>query len=138
MKFFHRHVSLGKVLLCKTTDELCPNYTLIYSIPRVHIIYSSLYIYYELLSILIVLFTVCRSTLEDGSSSGSDDETESMSESDSSTSGDENSGEDGIPVSATQGDGVDLLWDRVQEKVMQATNNKHVVFTVPADGPQLR
>ena len=91
-------------------------------------------------SILIVLFAVHRSTSEDSSSSGSDDddESENMSESDSSTSEDEDGGEDGIPVSATQGDGVDLLWGRIQEKVLQATNNKHVVFTVPADGPQLR
>ena len=86
-----------------------------------------------------ILFTVHRTTSEDSSGSD-DDETESTSESDLSTSEDEDedSGEDGIPVSATQGDGVELLWDRVQEKVLQATNHEHVVFTVPTDGPQLR
>ena len=50
----------------------------------------------------------------------------------------EDTTEDGIPVSATQSDGVDVLWDRIQEKVLQATSNKHIVFTVPTDGPQLR
>ena len=49
----------------------------------------------------------------------------------------EDTTEDGIPVSATQGDGVDVLWDRIQEKVLQATSNKHIVFTVPTDGPQI-
>ena len=55
-----------------------------------------------------------------------------------STNEDEDTTEDGIPVSATQGDGVEVLWDRIQEKVLQATSNKHIVFTVPTDGPQLR
>ena len=51
---------------------------------------------------------------------------------------DKDTTEDGIPVSATQGDGVDILWDMIQEKVLQATSNKHIVFTVPTDGPQMR
>ena len=78
--------------------------------------------------------------MEDSLGSDDDDETESRSESDLSTSEDEDEDttEDGIPVSATQGDGVDILWDRIQEKVLQATSNKHIVFTVPTDGPQLR
>ena len=78
-------------------------------------------------------FIVHRTTTED--SSGCDDD-----ETDFSTSKDEieDSGGDGIPVSATQGDGVDLLWDRIQEKVLQATGYKHIVFTVPTHGSQLR
>ena len=87
-------------------------------------------------TILISSLYIHRTT--SGDSSGSDDETASSSESDLSTDEDEDSAEDGIPVSATQGDGVDLLWDRVQEKVLQATGNKHIVFAVPTDGPQLR
>ena len=51
---------------------------------------------------------------------------------------DEDTTEDGIPVSATQTDGIDVLWDMIQEKVLQATSDKHIVFTVPTDGPQLR
>ena len=86
-----------------------------------------------------VYFVIHRATSEDSSSSDSD-ETDSSSESGLSTSEDEEEDirEDGIPVSATYGDGVDILWDRIQEKVFVATNNKHIVFTVPSDGPQLR
>jgi len=65
----------------------------------------------------------------------------STSESDSSTDEDEVDDKDteiGIPVSATQGDRVDVLWDRIQQKVFHATGNKHIVFTIPTDGPQLR
>ena len=88
---------------------------------------------------------VYRATSEDSSSSDDDEidsgsETDSSSTSDLSTSEDEDEDirEDGIPVSATHGDGVDVLWDRIQEKVLEATNNKHIVFTVPSDGLQLR
>ena len=28
----------------------------------------------------------------------------------------------------TQTDGVDVLWDRIQEKVLKATSNKHIVL----------
>ena len=75
---------------------------------------------------------IYRTTSDD-----SDDESSSTSESDSSSSEDEDS-EFSLPVSATQGDGVDILWDRIQEEVLQATGDKHIVFTVPTDGPQLR
>ena len=89
---------------------------------------------------------VYRATSEDSSSSDDDDEIDSGSETDSSSTSDLSSSEDedediredGIPVSATHGDGVDVLWDRIQEKVLEATNNKHIVFTVPSDGLQLR
>ena len=89
------------------------------------------------LQVTDVYLTVHRTTKEDGLGYD-DDETDSRSESDLSTSEDKDSAEDGIPVSATLGDGVDLLWNRIQEKVLQATGNKHIVFTVPTDGPQLR
>jgi len=65
----------------------------------------------------------------------------STSESDSSRDEDEVDDEDteiGISVSATEGDGIDNLWDRIQEKVFHATGNKHIMFTIPTDGPQLR
>ena len=88
---------------------------------------------------------VYRATSEGSSSSDGDEEEidsgseiDSSSTSDLSTSEDEDIREDGIPVSATHGDGVDVLWDRIQEKVLEATNNKHIVFTVPSDGLQLR
>ena len=96
---------------------------------------------FYLLTCVLVLIScpITRTTSEDSSSS--DNETDSSSESDVSTTiedEDEDSAEDGIPISATKGDGVDVLWDRIQEKVLQATDNKHIVFTVPSDGPQLR
>jgi len=80
-----------------------------------------------------LIFYSHRDNLEDSSDSGT-------SESDLSTDEDEVDDEDteiGIPVSATQGDGVDILWDRMQEKVFHATGNKHIVFTIHTDGPQL-
>ena len=63
------------------------------------------------------LVTVHSTISEDSSGS---DETESRSESDLSTSEDEHEDttEEGIPVSPTQGDGVDFLWDTIQEKVL--------------------
>lgn len=84
-----------------------------------------------------LILCVHRTTSEEDSSGSDDDETDS---SDLSTSEDEDedSRDDGIPISATQGDGVDVLWDRIQEKVLQATGNEHIVFSVPTDGPQLR
>ena len=84
---------------------------------------------------------VYRATSEDSSSSDDDEEIDSGLETDSSSTSedeDEDIREDGIPISATHGDGVDVLWDRIQEKVFEATNNNHIVFTVPSDGLQLR
>ena len=62
------------------------------------------------------LVTVHSTTSEDSSGSDDDDETESRSESDLSTNEDEHEDttEEGIPVSPTQGDGVDFLWDTIQ------------------------
>ena len=44
---------------------------------------------------------------------------------------------DGIPISATQGSGIDALWNEIEETVLKATGRQHIKFNVPSDGPQL-
>jgi len=45
---------------------------------------------------------------------------------------------DGVPISATQGSGVEVLWDKIEETVLRVTGRQHIKFNVPSDGSQLR